>query len=162
MPEEEGDNTSMFDYTEQRIDVSSKDTALHSQSDEDTRVYDNHSNQKHLRKSIQLSHDQIVAKVTVPGNSNLAAGDVIELHVPSYEPINPGDERVHDAFLSGRWIITNLVHEVNSQRYTSTFECVKDAVAAEYESSDTTIESETNYTEPKGGEIVLNELDDTF
>ena len=108
---------------------------------------------------IKLSHDQLVAKVTVPGNSNIAAGDVIELHVPSYEPVNRGDTRVHDAFLSGRWIITNLVHEINSIRYTCTFDCVKDGVSAEYETSDSTIASETNYEEPRGGEVIVGDED---
>ena len=159
MPEEEGEAKSMFDFREQRIDVSTRDTALHTQSATDERNYNNHSNQKQLRNMIKLSHDQLVAKVTVPGNSNLAAGDVIELHVPSYEPINPGDERVHDAFLSGRWIITNLVHEINSTRYTCTFDCVKDGVAAEYETSDSTIASETNYEEPRGGEVNVGDED---
>ena len=151
-PEEEGDNKSLFDFFEQRIDVSSRDTKLHQQSANDERNYNNHSNQKQLRRMISLSHDQITAKVTVPGNSNLAAGDLIELHVPSYEPIDKGETRVHDVFLSGRWIITNLVHAIGSERYTSTFDCVKDSVAVEYESTDSTIAAETNYKEPIYGE----------
>ena len=110
---------------------------------------------------IKLSHDQLTAKVTVPGNSNLAAGDLIELHVPSYEPIDKGETRVHDIFLSGRWIITNLVHAIGGERYTSTFDCVKDSVAVEYESTDSTIAAETNYKEPIYGESEVGD-DDVF
>jgi len=175
-PEEEGEYKTMFDYAEQRIDVSTKDDALHSQandktniwdtdelksqSDEDTRVYDNHSSKFHLRNHSELSHDQLVAKVTVSGNSNLAAGDVIELHVPSYEPISPEDTRVHDAYLSGRWVITNLVHTISPDRYTTTFDCVKDTVAISYATTDTTIQSSTNYNEKEQGTNTLNEAHD--
>ena len=145
-PEDEG-GYRMFDFPEQRIKVSTKDTALHTQSTTDERNFDNHSNQHFNRLHNVLVHDQIVAKVTVAGNSNLAAGDVIELHVPSYEPVNKEDDRVHDAFLSGRWVITKLVHAVSTREYTTTFDCVKDTVTMPYAETNSTIASKTNYEE---------------
>ena len=42
-PEEEGNNKTLFDFFEQRIDVSSRDTKLHQQSEDDERNYNNHT-----------------------------------------------------------------------------------------------------------------------
>ena len=73
------------------------------------------------------SLNDIVVKVTVPGNTNLAAGDMVTLNLPSFESLNVEDKRVHDVYLSGRYLLRDVVHTVSPQRYTTTFTCVKES-----------------------------------
>ena len=125
-PEKE-DGKTIFEFDDYAIDTSFKDTGLYNDFPSD-----NHNNTHQANRFAHLSHDQIKAKVTVFGNTNLAAGDTINLRVPSYEPIDKTSTRVHDAYLSGRWLLTNVVHTVNSTRYTTTFDCVRDNVQIPY------------------------------
>ena len=120
-----------------------KDTKLHAQKEGDAK-YDNSTGFQQLLDHVKLTHDQLKAKVTVFGNSNLAAGDMIHLRVPSYEPLDKNTTRIHDAFLSGRWLITNLVHTLNSTRYTTTFDCVRDSVERPYTNNSLSIQESLN------------------
>lgn len=137
-------NKTLFDYNDANITVSTKDIGLHTQSTTDTRTYDNHSNLLQERRYNKLRYDQLSAKVTVFGNSNLAAGDIVTLRLPSYEPLDKTTTRIHDTFLSGRWLITNVVHTVNTTRYTTTFDCVRDSVEKPYKSISNTIQQESD------------------
>ena len=141
-PEASGGKT-LFDSNDAKINVTVKDTKLHAQKEGDAK-YDNHTGFQQLLDHVKLTHDQLKAKVTVFGNSNLAAGDMIHLRVPSYEPLDKNTTRIHDAFLSGRWLITNLVHTLNSTRYTTTFDCVRDSVERPYTNNSLSIQESLN------------------
>jgi hypothetical protein len=87
-----------------------------------------------------LSLESMRVKITVNGNSNLAAGDLIHIELPNYEPIvNKTDDRVYDLYLSGNYIIAQINHKVSPEGYVSICECVKDSVNIPYESSPYTI-----------------------
>ena len=141
-PEASGGQT-LFDSNDAKINVTVKDTKLHAQKEGDAK-YDNSTGFQQLLDHVKLTHDQLKAKVTVFGNSNLAAGDMIHLRVPSYEPLDKNTTRIHDAFLSGRWLITNLVHTLNSTRYTTTFDCVRDSVERPYTNNSLSIQESLN------------------
>jgi hypothetical protein len=152
-PVEEG--KSISDYTDQRLMLSNKDIRLHQINEYDGHNYDNLGQFNQDRLHDYFTHNQLVVKCTVPGNSTLAAGDVVLLNLPSFEPIptvSP-DERVYDEYLSGRWILTNVVHAVSPRQYTTTFDCVKDSTPIPYVSSTEVIESNK---EPKQDTAVLN------
>jgi hypothetical protein len=138
MTPETNNGDTLFDKNDSKIMITTKDVALHSQKKGDGK-YDNHTGKTQQRNHDRLQHDQIAAKCTVFGNSNLAAGDIIHLRVPSYEPLDKTSTRIHDAFLSGRWLLTNVVHTLNSTRYTTTFDCVRDSVEQPYTSTDQSI-----------------------
>ena len=129
----------MFEFNDYAIDYTLKDTGLHTDTPSD-----NHTGQLSINRVAYLSHDHLKAKVTVFGNTNLAAGDIIHLRVPSYEPVDKTTTRVHDAFLSGRWLLTNVVHTINNTRYTTTFDCVRDSVEQPYTKTSTSIEETAN------------------
>ena len=141
-PEASGGKT-LFEFNDAKINVTVKDTKLHAQKEGDAK-YDNSTGFQQLLDHVKLAHDQLKAKVTVFGNSNLAAGDMIHLRVPSYEPLDKNTTRIHDAFLSGRWLITNLVHTLNSTRYTTTFDCVRDSVERPYTNNSLSIQESLN------------------
>ncbi|MDP6585831.1 MAG: hypothetical protein QF535_14340 [Anaerolineales bacterium] len=149
------DTKRVSDYTESRLMLSNKDEKLHMQDTDDERNYDNHSNIKQDRLHDSVSHDQLVVKCTVPGNSVLAAGDIVLLNLPSFEhiPTSAPTERYNDLYLSGRWILTNVVHAVSPKNYSTTFDCVKDSVPIPYASGTTPLESNK---EPEEGTQTLN------
>jgi len=152
-PVEEG--KSISDYTDQRLMLSNKDIRLHQINEYDGHNYDNLSQFNQDRLHDYTTHNQLLVKCIVPGNSTLAAGDVVLLNLPSFEPIPTVSptERVYDEYLSGRWILTNVVHAVSPRQYTTTFDCVKDSTPIPYVSSTEVIESNK---EPKQDTAVLN------
>ena len=136
---EKSDGKTIFEFNDYMIDYNLKDTGLHTDTPSD-----NHIGKLATNRFTYLSHDQLKAKITVFGNTNLAAGDIIHLRVPSYEPVDKTTTRVHDAFLSGRWLLTNVVHTINNTRYTTTFDCVRDSVEQPYNKTSTSIEETSN------------------
>ena len=141
------------DYKDAKILISSFDKSLHMKSSTDERNYDNNEGSLQDRLHDELDHDQIVLSVSVPGNTNLAAGDIVGINIPSYESIdNPGD-RVYDVYLSGRYIITDLVHSVSDNAYGCTFKCVRNDLQLPLPRTDESIEDRTEYVEPQKGSI---------
>jgi len=141
------------DYKDAKIFISSFDKSLHMKSSTDERNYDNNEGSLQDRLHDELDHDQIVLSVSVPGNTNLAAGDIVGINIPSYESIdNPGD-RVYDVYLSGRYIITDLVHSVSDNSYGCTFKCVRNDLQFPLPRTDESIEDRTEYVEPELGSI---------
>ena len=129
---EEDINRTLVDYEQPSYAVTSRNEYLHTQSATDTQDYDNHSKKNIDRTFDLLSHDQIKLKCTVPGNTNLAAGDVVKISIPSLEPINKETDRLYDEFYTGRYILTNVVHTLNDVGYNTIFECVTDSVPIRY------------------------------
>ena len=149
-PEEESGKT-YADFTDARIFTSSQDKSLHTQSATDEKDYSNNESSLQDRLHDTLDHDQIRLKVSVPGNTNLAAGDLIQLNIPSYESINVATDRIYDLYLSGRYILTEVVHSVNEVNYVTTFTCVRNDVVIPYPQTTESIEQRTEYVEPQRG-----------
>ena len=137
-PEDESGRT-VQDFVDSSITVSSSNPHLFTTSASDTTDYSNTSNLRPTRLFTNLSNDSIAVKCTVPGNSVLGAGDVVILNLPSLEPIpdNSVGRNVYDRYLSGRYILTNVVHTLSPTSYSTTFDCVKDSVPINYLSSTT-------------------------
>ncbi|MEK9698979.1 MAG: hypothetical protein VW270_24595 [Candidatus Poseidoniales archaeon] len=69
-----------------------------------------------------------IVEVTVPGNSELNVGDVVELSIPNATTINKLDGK-KDKYLSGKYLITSLRHKfggTTGTEFTTFIECVKD------------------------------------
>ena len=120
-------NRNLFQFPSSVITVETQDPTLHTQSNTDTNNYENKSEIRQNRLQDNASLNDIVVKVTVPGNTNLAAGDMVTLNLPSFESLNVENKRVHDVYLSGRYLLRDVVHTVSPQRYTTTFTCVKES-----------------------------------
>ncbi len=145
---EDATNKSYSDFADARVFVSSFDNALHTQSATDEKSYDNNESLHQDRLHDALDHDQIVLSVSIPGNTNIAAGDLIKLNIPSYESIDEAKDRIYDLYLSGRYIVTDVVHSVNETSYGTTFKCVRNDVIIPYPQTDESIEDRTLYKEP--------------
>lgn len=121
------DNKTVADFPTSKIYVSPRSTKLHSQSASDTRQYDNRSN-VWLQKNIdtELSFDSIRLQLEVAGNTYVAVGDMIDVQLPSLEPVQTRADDNFDKHLSGRWIITHIRHIVDVREHQMILECVKD------------------------------------
>ena len=73
-------------------------------------------------------------QMTVKGQSWLQSGDVIEFDVQSVENRDNSGGRP-DSRYSGRYIITDIRHQVSNDEYIQTIECIKDGVANSYGSA---------------------------
>ena len=127
------------DFDKASISYSTSSPYLFTTSATDTTDYSNTSNLTPDRIYTSLSNDAFTVKCTVPGNSVLGAGDVVILNLPSLDPIpkNTPNSKVYDRYLSGRYILTNVVHTLSPTSYSTTFDCVKDSVPINYLSSTT-------------------------
>ncbi len=148
---EDATNKTFADYKDARVFVSSFDKSLHTQSTTDEKNYENNEKIYQDRLHDKLDHDQIVLRVSVPGNTNIAAGDMVGINIPTYESIDHPGDRVYDVYLSGRYIVTDVVHSINETSYGTTFKCVRNDVIAPYPKHDESIENRTNHIEPKEG-----------
>jgi hypothetical protein len=63
-----------------------------------------------------------VVKFTIPGDTNIFAGDVIEILLPS----TTGESEEMDMYMSGNFLITAIHHKINNAGYEMTIECYKD------------------------------------
>ena len=147
---------SYTDFPESRVFTSSYDNALHIQSDTDEKSYDNRQSTLQDRLHDNLDHDQLVVKVAVPGNTNLAAGDLVKLNIPTYESINDASNRIYDLYLSGKYIVTEVVHSINEVNYVTTFTCVRNDVKIPYPRTNESLESRIGTVETKRGAVNVN------
>lgn len=145
---EDQSGRAMDSYTKSSITSSTKNSHLFTSSSSDTTDYSNTSGLRLSQNHSVLSHDALTVKCTVPGNSVLAAGDIVELNLPSLEPQNADSpqERVYDQYSSGRYLLTNIVHTITPTSYTTTFDATKDCVRANYVSNITPNNENEKYT----------------
>lgn len=124
---ETSDNKKIDEFPTSKIYLSPRATKLHAQSSSDPRFYDNRSH-IWLQKALEtyLNFDAIRLQLEVAGNTYIAVGDMIDVQLPSLEPIQTKSDDNFDKHLSGRWLITNVRHIVDPREHSMVIECVKD------------------------------------
>jgi hypothetical protein len=65
--------------------------------------------------------------IMVPGDSERTVGQVVEINIPSPEPPLNGTEQVNDKYYSGRFLIQSLRHKIDTKKYMTIMEVVKDS-----------------------------------
>ena len=151
------DDKGITDFPDSTISVSSKDPYINTQSTGDTTDYSNTG---------ELQPDQfrgtssygIKLKIEMQGNSNIAAGDIIHITMPNFEPItNASDEKTYDVFLTGNYLVESINHRVDNNAYVTTCEVIRNSVETTYESNDQSI-AENNKNRYKTPTSVVNRL----
>jgi len=68
------------------------------------------------------------------GFTGISVGDLCSFEVPSYEPVKKNDPMDIDPYMSGRYLIRKIHHNINTAKdmHTMNLECVKDAVRVAY------------------------------
>ena len=125
-------------YYDSNIMLCPKHNKMFSQTP--TEEYDNRAEDWMLqRNSLIQSFNQIKVNITTPGISFLTVGQMVELTVPSPEKVLKTEsgqivkpEWLEDYYLSGKYIITAINHDINflspNNRYRCNIELVKDAL----------------------------------
>ena len=125
----------LSDYKESRVSLQTTTPFLH---DKDVGKYgleplqDGLKTGQRVSQSNQVEHGTALI-LTVKGQSNLQAGDMIRFNLKDVNSSNskdPGD----DPRFSGNYIITKIRHQVQGDAYRMTLECAKDSVATAYAS----------------------------
>jgi len=74
-----------------------------------------------------ITHANI--ELTVPGNSELRAGDTVDVNFPRI--VSDGAKRYRDKQLSGKYLITRVTHNLSLTSYESTIELIRDSFVEE-------------------------------
>ena len=69
--------------------------------------------------------------VTVPGDSRRRAGDIVNVSLPSPEPLIQ-DQLVMDPYFSDNYLVTAVRHIINKKQYLTVLDLVKDSVFQAY------------------------------
>lgn len=92
----------------------------------ETNVY----NHKHIEEWYQLFLHELgkirnsqVLRIVVPGNSNLKIGDIIKVVMPSTKAA----ETEEDPFLSGKYLVMKVRHQVAKEMYNTILEIMKES-----------------------------------
>jgi hypothetical protein len=100
------------------------------------------------RLSQRLAFQSFKLQLTVNGFTALQAGDIITFEMPSYEPRDGNEPSDYDVYMSGRYLVTSIRHEMNIKlkKHIMVLECMKDSVRKPYpdEFNDTFIDKEKN------------------
>jgi len=72
--------------------------------------------------------------LTVNGFTGIQAGDIITYEHPSYESKVAGEQNDNDIYLSGRYLVTTVRHQINqaNKKHLMVLECHKDSVRRPY------------------------------
>jgi len=71
--------------------------------------------------------DNVVCNVTIPGDSDRRAGDVIILELPEYSATDDLIDKTH-RLLSGTYLVTSVRHIINQEKnYSCVMQCIKNA-----------------------------------
>ena len=93
---------------------------------------DNHVKDWLLQRISQMQQIQNIRLfVTVPGDSERVAGDLVEISLPSPEPLRDNKQEL-DSYYTGRYLVSGLRHVVNKREYRTVLELVKDSVFTAY------------------------------
>ena len=64
-----------------------------------------------------------IIKFDIPGDTNIFAGNVIQLMIPTHIHNHNLPE---DQYLTGNWLVTAIHHKISNVGYVCTLECMKD------------------------------------
>ena len=116
----EGRNNIYSDYTDGKTMLASNTSFIHNTNSESGYHAENTlQSRKHALEILE----KIKLSMTVPGNTHINAGQVVHVTVPSYalEVYEKGDMKQYNRFLTGRYLITDLRHNIDftKQRHTT-------------------------------------------
>ena len=116
--------------------------------------------QKRLSQRLAFTSNRL--EIVVPGFTGVTAGDLITFEMPSYTPAGDIEPLGIDPYMSGRYLVTSVRHQLNRtlKKHVMVLECMKDSVRRPYpeEINDTFINKEKNFE----GIIDIYKLDEIF
>jgi hypothetical protein len=139
------DDKKISDYNESRVSLQSTTQFLHNEEKgagygidvlQDGRKYAERESQMN-----QVTNGTVLHMV-VKGQSYIEAGDLINFNMLAVDSYNL--DNLTDPQYSGKYVITKIRHQVNSQKYTMALECAKDSVKRGFSLNDFKIQKNRN------------------
>lgn len=150
---------SLSDFSESTLYLFPDTTALHNTNDGNEIDIPDVKNILQQRLSQRLAFQSFKIQLTVNGYTGVRAGDLITFEMPSYEPKDGSEPYDLDLYMSGRYLVTTIRHEINMKlkKHIMVLECMKDSVRIPFPSeiNDTFLDKEVKRT----GIINLYEFD---
>jgi len=114
------------------------------------------------RLSSRLAFESFKLELTVPGFTGLSAGELIAFDMPSFQPVNQSNPLDHDPYMSGRYLVSTIRHNVSTinNRHTMVLECIKDSVRYGY--PEESIDTFTGKEKSERGVVDQYTLDDAI
>jgi hypothetical protein len=116
--------------------------------------------QKRLSQRLAFMSNRL--ELTLNGFTGVTAGDLITFEMPSYTPAGDTEPSGTDPYMSGRYLVTSVRHQLNRtlKKHVMVLECMKDSVRRPYpeETNDTFIGKEKN----NEGIIDIYKLDEIY
>jgi hypothetical protein len=144
------------DYAETRTFMKSNTTKIHN----DFEDVPKETMAKRLSQKLAFASMQVA--LTARGFTGLSAGDVVALEIPSYEPAGVDNPLDHDPYMSGRYLVKNIRHKVDTatDKHTMNITCMKDAVRTPYPSEE--IDTFTGRENTEATNVLQYDLDDAI
>jgi len=140
------EGSSLSDFAESTLYLWPNTTATHNTIDGKEISTPDIKNIVQQRLSQRLAFQSFKLQITVNGFTGIQAGDLITFEMPSYEARSGNEPYDYDAFMSGRYLITSVRHELNLKlkKHLTVLECMKDSVRIPYpqELNDTFLDKE--------------------
>ena len=133
-PVDYDNSDNLSDYKESRISLQPTSPFLHNK---DVGSYgldveaDGNSTGQSISQYNQVTNGTEL-KLTIKGQSQLQAGDLINFHLKDVNADNRDGNNPEDPRFSGNYIITKVRHQVTGDNYKMILQCVKDSVATSY------------------------------
>ena len=148
LPKYVKEGNSLSDYPESTLYLWPDTTNVHYTEQGNPVAIADAKNIVQKRLSQRLAFQSFKLQLTVNGFTALQAGDIITFEMPSYEPRDGNEPSDYDVYMSGRYLVTSIRHEMNIKlkKHIMVLECMKDSVRKPYpdEFNDTFIDKEKN------------------
>jgi hypothetical protein len=92
---------------------------------DDTNTYYERTMQNRLSQMQQVNN--IKLNITISGDTTRKVGDILNLELPSLEPIGMDGTTPLDKLYNGRYLITGLRHKIDNSSHVMVMEVVKDS-----------------------------------
>ena len=119
------------------------------------------------RLSQRLSFETMTLSLNCHGFTGLSVGELISFEMPAYEPSGMDNPLDIDPYMSGRYLVKSIRHQVNTNadKHRMVVDCIKDSVMRPYpiETTDTftnreNLENNINVLQDQLDEQVLQDL----
>jgi hypothetical protein len=128
------EGTSLSDFPESTLYLCPNTTATHYTAEGNEIAIPDVKEILQQRLSQRLAFSSLRIEITVNGYTAVKAGDLITFEMPSYSPKDGTEPSDMDVYMSGRYLITSVRHEINLKlkKHIMVLDCMKDSVRVPY------------------------------
>jgi len=134
LPKYNREGTSFTEFPESTLYLWPDTTAIHYTAEGNEVSLPNVKDIIQQRLSQRLAFQSFKLQISVNGFTGIQAGDLIVFEMPSYESKSGNEPFDNDVYMSGRYLVTTVRHQINKKfnKHITVLECMKDSVRNSY------------------------------